>query len=94
MTKTINARVSNPEPLTGKTVLGDRHSRLYPDICLWEVEDYDKYDSGDDEVIHVKIDKSYTANKKNSKNQTFPVIKYFDHQHPKVVHMLHNIMVG
>ena len=58
------------------------------------MEDYDKYDSGYDAVIHVKIDKASNDTKRNINMLTFPVIKYFDNQGPNIVHVIWNMMVN
>ena len=47
-----------------------------PAICFYKVEDDDKYGSGDDAVLHVKIDKAFTDTKKNINILTLSVIKY------------------
>ena len=80
--------------LTGKPFTGDKCTWPEPAICFYDVEDYDKSDSVDDAVINVKMYKASTDNKKNSNILTFPVIKYFDHQGPKIVHVLRDAMVG
>ena len=64
-----------------------------PDICFYKVEDNDKSDSGDDVVIHVKNDKYSTDTNQNINNLNLLVIKYFDHQIPKIVSVLRRIMV-
>ena len=56
--------------------------------------DYDNSDNGDDSAIHVKIDKASNDTKQNINMLTFPVIKYFDNQGPKIVRMLREIMVS
>ena len=94
MSKTIKNRVSNPKPLTGKPDTGDNCPWPEPAICFYKMEDDDKSDSGDDAVIHVKIDKSSTDTKQNVNNLTFPVIKYFDHQGYKIVRVLRKMMVS
>ena len=88
MAKIIKTRVSNPNPLTGKPFTGDKCPWTKPAICFYKVEDGDKSDSGYDAVIHLKIDKASTDTKKNINKLTLPVIKYFDHQGPKIIRML------
>ena len=85
--------VSNTKPLTGDHLPGDKYTGLDPAILFYEVEDDDNYDSGNEAVIHVKIDKSLRDTKQNTKKWTFPVIKYFDHQGPKVIRVLREITV-
>ena len=80
--------VSNPKPLTDNHLPGDKHTGIEPYILLYGVEDNDNYDSGNESVIHVKIDKTLTDTKKNNNKRTFPVIKYFDHQVHKVIRLL------
>ena len=80
--------VSNTKPSARNNLPGDKHTGLEPAILFYEVEDDDNYDSGNEAVIHVKIDKSLTATKQNTKKWTSPVIKYFDHQGPKVIRVL------
>ena len=92
--KTIKIRVSNNNTFTGKYFTGDKHPGLDPDFRFYEVEYDDKYDSGNESVINIKIDKSLTTTKKNTKNITSPVIKYFYHQGPKVIHMLRDMTVS
>ena len=77
----------------GKPFTGDKCTCPEQDIFFYEVEDYDKSDSGDNSVIHVKIDKSSTDTKQNFNNLTFAVIKYFDHQASKIIHVLRKMMV-
>ena len=64
-----------------------------PVICFYKVEDDDKYGIGDDAVLHVKIDKASTATKKKISNLALSVIKYFDHQGPKIIRVLCNMMI-
>ena len=94
MAETINTRVSNPMPLTRKPFTGDKCPWPEPAICFYKVEDYDNSDSVDDAVIHVKNYKASTDTKQNINMLTFPVIKYFDHQGPKIVHVLRDMMVS
>ena len=80
--------VSNTKPLTGDHLPGDKYTGIDPAILLYEVEDDDNYDSGNEAVIHVKIDKSLTATKQNTKKLTFTAIKYFYRQGTKFVRVL------
>ena len=57
-------------------------------MWLYKVEDNDMSDSEYEAVIHVRIEKASTATNKNTKTRTFPVIKYFDNQGPKAIHVL------
>ena len=93
MEKTIKARVSNTKPLTGNNFTGDKHPRLKTYIWFCKVEDSDKYDNGNEAVIHIKIYKSSEATKKNTKKPTFSVIKYFDCQGPKVICVINEMTV-
>ena len=79
--------------LTGKPFTGDKYTWPESAICFYDVEDYDKSDSVDDAVINVKMYKASTDNKQNINILTFPVIKYFDHQGPKIVCVICRIMV-
>ena len=80
--------------LTREPFTGDKCPCTEPAICFYEVEDDDKYDSGNDAVIHLKINKASTDTKQNINKLTFPVMKYFDHQGPKIVRMLCEMMVS
>ena len=91
--KIIKTRVSNPKPLTRKPFTRDKCPWLEKAIFFYKVEDDDNSDSGDDAVIHVKIDKASTDTKQKINNLTFPAIKYFDHQGPKIVCVICRIMV-
>ena len=93
MEKTKNMGVSNSNPFTGKYSPGDKHSRLEWAIHFYEVEDNDKSNIGDEEVIHFKIDKALSATNQNIKKMTFQVITYFDHQGLKVIHVLRDMRV-
>ena len=68
-------RVSNPKPLSGKHLLGDKHTGIDTDIQFYEAEDDNSSDSGYEAVNHVKIDESGEANNENLKRLTIPVIK-------------------
>ena len=93
MVNTTNTMVSNPKPLFRETFPGYKRPRIEPDIHFWTVEGNDNSDSGDEAVIHVKIDKSRASTKKYLKRITFPVNKSFYYQKPRVVRMLRKIMV-
>ena len=75
MVKTKKTRVSNSKPFIGKPSPGEKCPGIEPDFLFYEVEDKNKFDSGDEAVIHVKTDKYSMANKKNTKKTTLPVIK-------------------
>ena len=85
--------VSNTKTLTRNHLPGDKHTGIEPYILLYGVEDNDNYDSGNESVIHVKIDKALTDTKKKTNKRTFSVIKYFDHQGPKVIRVLREMTV-
>ena len=74
MEKYIKAIVSNPKPLTRKSLPGDKHTGLKPYIRLYKVEDDDKYDSGINTLIYVKIYKSSTTAMENTNNMNLPMI--------------------
>ena len=69
--------VSITKPVIVRPYPGDKHPMLEPAICFYEVEEDYKSDSGYDEVIHVRIDKSQAVPNQNTKKLTFTVIKYF-----------------
>ena len=86
--------LSNTKPFTRKPLPGDKRPCIKTDILFYKVEDYDKSNSGDKSVIHVKIDKAPTATMQNTKKVAFPVIIYVDHQIPKAIHVLREIMIS
>ena len=94
MGKTTNTRVYNSKLLSSKPFPGDKCTSLDTETLFCKVEDGDKSDIEDEAVIHVKIDKSGASNKQNLKRLKFPVIIFFGHRGPRVVRMLHKIMVG
>ena len=58
------------------------------------MEDDGKSDIGYDAVMRIKIDKDSMANNENTKKLTFPLIKYFYNQGPKVIRVLCEITVS
>ena len=90
--KTIKTRVSNTNTLIGKLFPEDKCPGFDPEIRFYELEDYDKSDSGDKTLIHVKIDKSKPATKYNITRLILPVIKYFYHQGPRVARVIRETM--
>ena len=88
MAKRVKKRVSNSKTLNGKPLLGEKRTGINTYIRFYRVEEDDKYDIGDEEVIQVEIYKALGDTKKNVKNLTSPVIRFFEHQGYKVVHML------
>ena len=94
MAKTVKIRVSNPTPITGNPLPGDKCPDLEPALYFYkEGEDYDS-DSGDEVVIHIKIVPSIEATNTNIKNLIFTLLKYFDHQGHRVVCVLQNMTVS
>ena len=94
MAKTVNIRVSDPNPLTGNPFQWGKSPRLEPAIHFYQVEDDDNSDSGDESVIQVKIEKSGAATKQYLKRLTLSVIKSCYHNIPRVLRVLHKITIG
>ena len=86
--------VSNPKPLTGNHLSGDKHTGTGSAIFFYKLENGDNSDSGNKAIIWVKNYKALTGTKQNTKKRTFPVIKYFDYQGPKVIWVLREMTVS
>ena len=94
MEKPTKMGFSKNKPLTRNPLPGDKHTGLDPAILFYEVEHNDKFDSGDESLIRVKIVKALPAIKKNTKKMTFQEIKYFYHQGPKIIRVLRQITLS
>ena len=60
-------------------------------ICLYELEDFDKTEEGEESEIRITHDKSLVAYKQNLVNMKFPLIDIFNHEGPAVVSAMHNL---
>ena len=75
----------------GKTLPENKSLGLDPDIFLYEIEDGDNSEKGEDsEILNIKY-KRLPSTKQNLVNRNLPYIDMFNHMGPYEVRAMHNL---
>ena len=72
---------------------GNKNLGIHPTICLYEIEDDDKTEEGEEKEIFVIQSSSLAASKQNLVKRKFHWIDTFDNEGPSVINAMHDLTV-
>ena len=93
ISKKSSAKASIAKPL-GNPPSGDKIFELEPATRLYEIEDGDDTEKGEEAEILVIYDSSLAAFKQNLVKRQFLYIDTFDHEGPVVINAMRDLNVG
>ena len=93
ISKKISVKASSSNPL-GKPLPGDKTFGIEIEIRLYDIEDCDETEEGEEAEILVIYDSSFAASKKNLVNRKFPYIDTFNNEVPVVISALRKLTDG